>query len=121
MRKKVKPRAVRKFSKTFKKAIVSEYSKGEFSVGELCKIHNLHSTSIYSWIYEFGDIKKPKKVIIEMEKSSTKKLSDYEKKIGELERALGKKQVELDYYIKLIEVASDHYGEDLKKSLDIKP
>ena len=116
MPKKGRIRPVRKFSIEFKKAIVREFEKGEFSVGELCKLHDLHATNLYEWIYKYSGISKPKSLIVEMKKSSTKKLKEYEQKIKELERVVGQKQIAIDYLEQIIRQASDHYGEDIKKN-----
>jgi len=115
MQKRSRLRPVRNFSIEFKKAIVKEFESGKFSVGELSKLHDLHSQNVYQWIYKYSHIKKPEKVIVEMKKSSTKKLKDYEKKIKELEQIIGQKQITIDYLEKIISHASDHYGEDIKK------
>ncbi len=114
-------RTSRIFSESFKKAIVREYTSGNFTVGQLCRIHQLHAQNVYEWIYKFSNISKPEKVVVEMKKSTTKKLKDYEKRIAELERMVGKKQVEIEYLSKIIEVASDEFGVDLKKNTSTKP
>ena len=44
---------------------------------------------------------------------------ELEKKIRELEAALGRKQLEIDYLNKLIEIAGEDMGIDLKKSIDM--
>ena len=120
MRKVRKIRTSRRFSETFKKAVVKEYTSGNFSVGQLCKIHQLHNQNVYDWIYKYSNISKPEKVIVELKKSATQKLSDYEKRIAELEQLLGRKQIEIEYLQKIIEVASDEYGVDLKKNTNTK-
>ncbi len=117
MIKKQKPRQNRKFSIDFKKALVREYTRGKFTVLDLCKLYNLHATNVYSWIYKYGGVNKVSVQIVEMKTSGTQKLKDYDQKIKELERTLGQKQVLLDYYIRLVELASEHYGEDIKKVL----
>jgi len=119
MSKKSRIRTVRKFSIDFKKAVVKEYISGNFSVGQLCKIHQLHNQNVYEWIYKYSNITKPEKVIVELKKSATQKLSDYEKRISELEKMLGRKQIEIEYLEKILEVASDEYGVDLKKNTNI--
>lgn len=120
MSRKPKIRKSRIFSEKFKKAIVNEYTSGNFSVGQLCKIHQLHSQNVYSWIYKYSNVSKPEKVIVELKKSTTQKLSDYEKRIAELEKMVGRKQIEIEYLKKIIEVADDELGTDLKKNLDAK-
>lgn len=120
MAKKSKIREVRMFSEPFKKAVVKEYTSGNFSVGQLCKLHQLHSQNVYQWIYKYSNISKPEKKIVELKESATQKLSNYEKRISELEQMLGRKQIELEYLEKIIEVAGDEFGVDLKKNTSTK-
>lgn len=47
--------------------------------------------------------------------SQTEKLKKMQKRIAELEQAVGHKQMQIDYYEKFIELASDEVGQDLKK------
>ena len=44
---------------------------------------------------------------------------ELEKKVAELEAALGRKQLEIDYLNKLIEIAGADLGSDLKKNINI--
>lgn len=53
-----------------------------------------------------------------MEESTSKKLKDQEARIRELERAVGQKQLKIDYLEKLIEIAGKDLGLDLKKNSD---
>lgn len=41
-----------------------------------------------------------------------------EKRIKELEAALGRKQIQLDFTNKMIELAEEEYGIDIKKNSD---
>ncbi|MGC9513890.1 MAG: hypothetical protein ACP5D8_09715 [Fidelibacterota bacterium] len=51
-----------------------------------------------------------------MEESSTKKISELTKRIGELERMLGQKQIKIDLLEKMIELAREELGVDVKKN-----
>jgi len=120
MTKKVKIRPYRKFSVEFKKLRVKEYESGEYSVSELSRIFRISETSLYQWIYKYSTYQKQKSILVEMKDSSTKKLKDYEKRIKELEQIVGQKQILVDYYEKMLKIASDDLGIDLKKNLDTK-
>jgi len=50
--------------------------------------------------------------------SHSKKLEQMQQKIAELEQAVGHKQMQIDYYKKFIDLASEEVGEDLKKKYD---
>jgi uncharacterized coiled-coil protein SlyX len=56
-----------------------------------------------------------------MKDSTSTKLKEQEQRIKELERAVGQKQLKIDYLEKLIELAGDELGMDLKKNSDTKP
>lgn len=51
-----------------------------------------------------------------VDKASRKdELLGLQKRIAELEQAVGQKQMKIDYYEKFIELASEEVGQDLKK------
>jgi transposase len=54
------------------------------------------------------------RLIVESE-SDTTKIAALQKQIAELERAVGQKQIQLDFKDKMIELAEVHYGVDIKK------
>lgn len=111
----------RRFSVEFKKAVVSEFEKGHFSVLQLSRLHSVHFQTIYNWIYKFSTFNEKGYRIVEMEASTSKKLKEQEIRIRELERAVGQKQLKIDYLERLIEVAGKDLGMDLKKNSDTKP
>lgn len=55
-------------------------------------------------------------MIVEL-KSEAYRSKELEKKIKDLEAALGRKQLEVEFLNKLIELASDDLGIDIKKKL----
>jgi transposase len=110
----------RRFSEEFKKSIVSEFEKGNLSVLQLSRLHSIHFQTIYKWIYKFSTFNEKGYRIVEMEDSTSKKLKDQEIRIRELERAVGQKQLKIDYLEKLIEMAGKDLGLDLKKNSDTK-
>jgi hypothetical protein len=59
------------------------------------------------------------RLIVESE-SDTVKLIEYQKKIAELERIVGQKQVIIDFQNKVIELAEVEYKIDIKKKLETK-
>ncbi len=56
-----------------------------------------------------------------MADSGKQKLKDLQKKISELERIVGQKQLNIDFLEKMIEIAKEHYGIDIKKNFDTPP
>jgi hypothetical protein len=53
-------------------------------------------------------------------KSDTRKLLEMKKRIAELEQIIGQKQVLLDFKEKMIELAEEEYGVDIKKKFTEK-
>ena len=107
----------RQFSDNFKKSKVQELELGRLTISELKKQYEVSSTTIYRWIANFGTMKnKPERIIVETD-SDTKELLLLKQKIAELERIVGQKQVLIDFYDKLIDIAEDEYKVDIKKNL----
>ena len=65
-------------------------------------------------------VKKGVKLIVE-EESDTRKIKELQSKIAELERLLGQKEVQLIFQDKLISIAEQTYGIDIKKNSGTKP
>lgn len=108
----------RKYSEEFKRKLVKDYEKGMYSVPQLGKLHMIDCRSIYDWIYKYSTFNEKGSRIIEMNKSSTHKVKELEKRIKELERAVGLKQIKIDYLDKMIEIAKDELDIDIKKNFD---
>ena len=51
-----------------------------------------------------------------MADSSKKKVKELNARIQELERIVGQKQLNIDFLEKMIEIAKEHYGIDIKKN-----
>src|SRR5688572_30772663 len=98
------------FSEDFKKSLVKDYESGNFSIKELCLLHRISSPIIYRWIYRYSTFQKKGVKIVEMSESSSQKVKDLQKRIAELERIVGQKQLNIDFLEKMIELAKDHYG-----------
>lgn len=105
----------RSFSESFRKAKVRELELGLTSPTELKKAYEVSYSTIYRVIYKFGGMKsKKEKLVIEVESDSVR-LVELKKRIAELERAVGQKQIMIDFQQKMIELAEDEYGIDIKK------
>ena len=109
------------FSAEFKQTLVQDYEKGQFSVSELSKLYQVHTTIIYRWIQKYSSYNKRKIKVVEMADSSKQKLKDLQKRVEELERAVGQKQLNIDFLEKMIELANTLYGIDIKKNSDTPP
>lgn len=106
----------RVYSEEFKKQIVSDFETGKFSVCQLEKLHGISNVSIYGWIYKYSTFNEKGYHIVEHHSSSKKKLEDLEAKVKNLEAALGRKQIMIDYLETMIDVAKDELDIDIKKN-----
>lgn len=111
-------RKSRKFSEEFKKSIVNDFESGKFSVLQLERLHKINYQVIYRWIYKYSNFNEKGARIVEMKDSSTQKLKALEKKIKELERTVGQKQIMIDYLETMMEVAKDELNIDIKKNFN---
>ena len=109
-------RKSRQYSDEFKRQIVADFEQGNFSVPQLEKLHGVSCRSIYNWIYKFSTFNEKGFRVVEMKDSSNKKMQELEAKNKELEAALGRKQIQLDYLEKMIELAKSELDIDIKKN-----
>jgi transposase len=111
----------RTFSESFKIQKVRDLEMKKVSKHELCKVYQVSETSIRRWIEKYGQSRdKPERIVVETD-SDTREILELRKKVAELERLVGQKQILLDFKDKMIEIAEDMYGVDIKKKLSTKP
>lgn len=110
----------RYFSEDFRRSRVKEYEQGQTSVSEICRMYEVSATAVYKWIRKYSlHYQKSITKIVE-EKSETRKRQALEQKVKELEQFIGRQQVQLKYYEKLLELAQQRYDIDLEKNFDWK-
>ncbi|MGY6562047.1 MAG: transposase [Luteibaculaceae bacterium] len=106
----------RQYSDEFKQKVVSLFETGKYSIKEIEKLYGVHSTMIYRWIYKFSKYQEKGVRILEMEDSSVAKIKALEEKVKQLERAVGQKQIKIDYLEKMIDIAAEDYNIEIKKT-----
>jgi transposase-like protein len=105
----------RTFSIAFKQEKVRQIEQRQVTVLQLCKLYHVSNSAIYKWIELYGSLKqKGERVVVEKESESAK-TAELLKKIAELERLFGQKQVEVEYLKKVIEFGSELTKTDIKK------
>ena len=117
----ISERRSRSFSENFKIKKVREIEQGKTKVSEICKQYEVSETSVYRWLQAYGSMKNKKERIIVETESDTQELLALKKKVAELERIVGQKQVLLDFKDKMIDLAEEIYGVDIKKKFSTKP
>lgn len=111
----VSQRQRRQFSESFKKQKVKEIETGITQVSEISKQYEVSETSVYKWLRKFGIMKDKEERLIVESQSDTIQLLELKKKVAELERMIGQKQILIDFQQKMIDLAEDHYQVDIKK------
>lgn len=111
----------RTFSDTFKRDKVHEIETGIIRVSDVSKQYGVSDTAVYCWLRKFGSNKDtPARLIVES-MSETRALKELKERIAELERLVGQKQIELEFYKKMIDLAEEHYGVSIKKNYSTQP
>lgn len=108
-------RQYRRFSDDFKRKKVREIEEKRSTISELSKAYEVSTTSIRKWINKYGTKEKPERTIVES-KSDTRKIIQLQKRIADLERLVGQKQIEITFKDKMIELAEKEYNINLKKN-----
>ena len=111
----------RHYTKEFKESLVKEFERGQLSVSQLGKLHNISSTIIYRWIYKFSTFNERGSRVVEMKDSHTQKLKELQNRIKDLEQMVGQKQIKIEYLEKMIDIAKEELNIDIKKNSNTPP
>lgn len=110
----------REFSEQIRRKVVNEFRSGKYTAQELADLYHCSSQTIYRWIYKYSPGDSPQVNIVEMSESADQKVKNLQQKVADLERAIGQKQIKVDFYEKMLELAEKQYDLDLKKSSSSK-
>ena len=113
-------RQVKRFSLKVKQDMVKDIEKGKYSVSEASREMQVSIQTIYNWIYKYSSYISKNKVLVVEDKSEISKTKELEKRLQEVEAALGRKQMELDLLNKMVEIASNNLKVDIKKNFSKK-
>lgn len=114
-------RLLRRFSESFKRQKVKEIQSRKSTVTEVHKQYSVSYTSLYRWIRKYGvNRENAVRMIIETE-SDTRELLELKKTKAELEQLIGQKQILIDFQQKMIDLAEETYGIDIKKKFSSEP
>jgi transposase len=109
------------YSEDYQRWMVNQVEQGNHSILELAREHSIDPGSIYRWLYKYSSSLKKKDLLVKQKDSEQAKTKALEKRIAELERVIGKKQMEIDFLEKMVEIGSKELGVDLKKNFSTKP
>ena len=113
MEKSIKMR--RTFSTEFKKEKVLLIEQGKLKVSEVCKMYEVTHTAVRKWLLKYGkSYSKTERMVVEKISEEAKTL-DLMRKVAELERVIGKQQLQIIYKDAVIQSASELIGENIEK------
>jgi len=117
---KLEIRQQRIFSEEFKKSKVKDLVEKRVTIKQLCKLYEISRATVYNWLYRYSkDYQKKPIFVVQMESEAQKTLQLLQR-VAELERAVGQKQLEIDFLNKLLEIGSEEIGFDIKKKFSLK-
>lgn len=111
----------RYFSEAARREIVSDLDARKTTVAQVCQQYEVSSSAVYKWLNKYSPLYQKKLVQVIEHESESERRKALEKKIAELERILGRKTVEAEYWRILVELAEQELGTDLKKNSGIPP
>jgi transposase len=108
----------RTFSEAFKREKVKMLEDRQVTVKQLSRIYEVSDTAIYQWIRKYSTkLGSSEKLVVEKESEGARTMA-LMKQVAELERVVGQKQLQVDYYKKVIEFIEEEIGEDMKKKFE---
>lgn len=106
----------RNFSEEFKRNKVKDLVEKRISVVQMCDFYQITRTTVYKWLYKYSPVHTAgTKMVVQME-SEAHKTHQALQRVAELERIVGQKQLEIDFLDKVLEVAGEDLGYDVKKN-----
>jgi transposase len=111
----------RVFSEPFKREKVDDILNKRISIAELSKLWEVSDTAIRYWIRQYSPSHKKGTTMVVQQDSESIKTQELLKRVAELERTIGQKQMVIDYQDKLLEVASKELEIDIKKNFSPTP
>lgn len=110
----------RLFSEAFKREKVKDLVEKRISIRQLSSLYEVSRTSVYNWLYAYSPHHEQKTNLVVQMESEAHKSEMLQRRVAELERIVGQKQLELDFLNKLFEIGSQELGFDIKKNLSTK-
>lgn len=118
---KLQIRERRIFSEDVKKKAVKALTSKQTTIKSLMNEHQISCQTVYRWLYKYSPYHDQKCTLVVQMKSEETKNSELQKRLAELERIVGQKQLEIDFLNKLLEIGSLELGFDLKKNFNTVP
>lgn len=113
-------RVVRNFSEELKKKIVEQLELKQMSVRDVMMLYKVSENSVYNWKSKYTKQPKGVRMVVESESYETK-VQQLTKRIAELEQAVGRKQLEIDFLTTVVEKFEAELGGEVKKNYSTNP
>jgi transposase-like protein len=110
----------RMFSEEIKKQVVKDVEAGKCSINEACNELGINNSTVYKWLNKYSRYLQRNKILVVENKSEAYRTKELEKRLLDLEATIGRKQMEIDFLSKIIELAGNELKMDLKKSFFTK-
>ncbi len=108
-----------RYSISFKQKVVKELEEEGISIGSIRRRYGIKgATTVQSWVREYGKNHLLSKIVRVEMKGEKDRVKELEAEIKKLKIALADATLEKHAMEALIEVASEHYGADIKKNLE---
>ena len=117
----IEERRRRRFSESFKRKKVQEIESGQTKISEICRVYQIRRPNVERWRRKYGSMQQKKERLIVETESDTLKVMELQKRVAELERIIGQKQIEIDFKDKMIDLAEEVYHVDIKKKFCTRP
>lgn len=109
------------FSEAFKQQKVQLIVEKKISVKDVSDLYGVSKMSVYRWLYQYSPHHQQGSIqVVQMESEASKTKQALEAQ-AQLERALGRKQLEVEYLEALLEKASEALKIDIKKNFGSVP
>ncbi len=109
------------FSEAFKKQQVELLIAQKITPTGLKELYGISLQTVYRWLYRYSPhYKKGTVQVVQME-SEAEKTKKLQEKLAAVERAVGQKQMYIDYLEQLITLASEELKVDIKKNFTTLP
>lgn len=105
----------RQFSATLKQSIVDQFDRGQLSAIQISREYSVSESTVYRWIYTYSRHNTKGTIIVMDKKKQANEVQTLKQRIAELERTIGTKQMQLDYYEMYVKTMDELAPEELKK------
>lgn len=121
MAKQVQLRPRRIFSEEVRRKVVSDFEMGRKRLCTIVREYGVCSTTVYNWVNRYSTLLKSSPSLHITMEDEAKKQAALEKRLAELERTIGQKQVQIELLEQVIALAGKELKMDLKKSFATRP